>query len=35
MNTDTIAIQLTGVTKKYTVHHEKPTLVEKFIRGKN
>lgn len=29
-----IAIQLTGVTKEYTIHHEKPTLVEKFINGK-
>lgn len=30
-----IAIQLTNVSKKYEIHHEKPTLVEKFIKGKN
>ncbi len=30
-----IAIQLTGVAKKYEIHHEKPTLVEKFVKGKN
>lgn len=29
-----IAIQLKGVTKEYTIHHEKPTLVEKFYKGK-
>lgn len=29
-----IAIRLTNVTKRYTIHHEKPTLVEKFINGK-
>jgi ABC-type polysaccharide/polyol phosphate transport system ATPase subunit len=28
-----IAIQLTHVGKKYEIHHEKPTLVEKFING--
>lgn len=31
----TIAIRLTGVSKKYEIHHEKPTLVEKFVKGKN
>lgn len=30
---DTIAIRLENVTKKYSIHHEKPTLVEKFIKG--
>ena len=30
-----IAIQLTNVRKKYEIHHEKPTLVEKFVKGKN
>ena len=34
MNHD-IAIQLTHVSKKYELHHEKPTLVEKFVKGKN
>src|SRR3972149_3809016 len=29
-----VAIRLTSVTKKYTLHHEKPTLVEKFVNGK-
>lgn len=28
-----IAIQLTNVSKKYEIHHEKPTLVEKFVKG--
>ena len=28
-----IAIQLTDVSKTYTIHHEKPTLVEKFVKG--
>lgn len=32
---NTIAIQLTNVSKKYEIHHEKPTLVEKFVKGKN
>ncbi len=31
--TNTIAIQLIGVSKKYEIHHEKPTLVEKFVKG--
>jgi ABC-type polysaccharide/polyol phosphate transport system ATPase subunit len=30
-----IAIQLSDLTKKYEIHHEKPTLVEKFVKGKN
>jgi ABC-type polysaccharide/polyol phosphate transport system ATPase subunit len=30
-----IAIQLTNVSKKYEIHHEKPTLVEKFVKGPN
>lgn len=34
-NTNNIAIQLTNVSKKYEIHHEKPTLVEKFVKGKN
>lgn len=29
-----IAIKLTGVLKKYIVHHEKPTLVERILNGK-
>lgn len=29
------AIQLTNVSKKYEIHHEKPTLVEKFVKGTN
>jgi ABC-type polysaccharide/polyol phosphate transport system ATPase subunit len=28
-----IAIQLINVSKQYTIHHEKPTLVEKFYKG--
>jgi len=27
-----IAIKLTGVSKQYIIHHEKPTLVEKFVK---
>jgi ABC-type polysaccharide/polyol phosphate transport system ATPase subunit len=30
-----IVIDIKNVTKCYTIHHEKPTLVEKFIRGKD
>lgn len=30
-----IAIQLSSISKKYEIHHEKPTLVEKFINGRN
>lgn len=29
-----IAIQLRGVSKKYILHHEKPTLVENIIKSK-
>lgn len=29
-----IAVQLTGISKQYTIHHEKPTLVEKFYTGR-
>jgi ABC-type polysaccharide/polyol phosphate transport system ATPase subunit len=30
-----IAIKLTNVSKKYMVHHEKPTLAERILNGKN
>jgi len=30
-----IAIELTGISKRYEIHHEKPTLVEKFVKGRN
>lgn len=30
-----IAIRLTNISKKYEIHHEKPTLVEKFVKGPN
>lgn len=30
-----ITIHLTNVSKKYEIHHEKPTLVEKFVKGRN
>jgi len=29
------AIVLTGISKKYEIHHDKPTLVEQFVKGKN
>jgi len=29
-----IAISLTNITKEYIIHHEKPTLAEKFYKGK-
>jgi len=29
-----IAIRLKNVSKKYIIHHQKPTLVEKIINGK-
>lgn len=32
---NTIAIKLTHVSKEYIIHHEKPTLVEKFYKGRN
>jgi ABC-type polysaccharide/polyol phosphate transport system ATPase subunit len=28
-----VAIELRHVTKEYVIHHEKPTLMEKFIKG--
>lgn len=34
MNMNNIAIELTNITKEYVIHHEKPTLVEKFFKGK-
>lgn len=30
-----IAIELQDVSKSYEIHHEKPTLVEKFVKGRN
>lgn len=30
-----IAIKLRNISKQYTIHHEKPTLVEKFYKGKD
>jgi ABC-type polysaccharide/polyol phosphate transport system ATPase subunit len=30
-----VAIQLTNISKQYTIHHEKPTLMEKIYKGKN
>lgn len=33
-STADIAIRLSGVTKRYTIHHEKPTLVEKMVKGR-
>jgi len=30
-----VAIKLVGVTKQYVIHHEKPTLVEKFVKGRD
>ncbi len=35
MDNSRIAIKLTGVSKLYTIHHEKPTLVEKLVKGKD
>ncbi len=32
---NTIAVQLLNIKKEYSIHHEKPTLVEKFIRSNN
>ena len=29
---DNLAIRLTNISKRYTIHHEKPTLVEKLVR---
>ena len=33
--TNNTAIKLTSVSKRYTIHHEKPTLVEYLIKGRN
>ena len=33
--TNNIAIQLTNVSKTYTIHHEKPTLVERLTKGRD
>lgn len=33
--TGDIAIQLMGISKRYTIHHEKPTLVERLAKGKD
>ena len=35
MNNTIKVIELTGVTKGYTLHHEKPTLVEHLINDRN
>jgi len=35
MKNNSVAIQLNHITKQYTIHHEKPTLVEKFIKGRD
>lgn len=32
---NSIAIRLTNVSKRYTIHHEKPTLVERLTNGKD
>lgn len=34
-NKNQVAIKLENVSKKYTIHHEKPTLVERLTRGKD
>jgi len=34
-NDSGIAIKLVGISKKYTIHHEKPTLVERLAKGKD
>ncbi|OGG11757.1 hypothetical protein A2Z00_05315 [Candidatus Gottesmanbacteria bacterium RBG_13_45_10] len=35
MNAKTLtAIELTNISKRYVIHHEKPTLAEKFIKGR-
>ncbi len=33
-NRNQVAIELKGVSKKYVIHHEKPTLVEKMVKGR-
>ncbi len=30
-----VSIQLIGINKRYELYHEKPTLVEKFVKGRN
>jgi len=35
MKDEIFAIKITGIYKKYIVHHEKPTMVEKIIKGKD
>ncbi len=35
MNKNDIAIKLSGVSKRYTIHHEKPTLVERLANGRD
>lgn len=32
--TNTFSVELKNTTKEYSIHHEKPTLVEKFYRGR-
>lgn len=32
-NRNQVAIELKGVSKKYVIHHEKPTLVERLAHG--
>ena len=32
---NTFAVKLTNISKHYIIHHEKPTLVERVINGKN
>lgn len=33
--TQNIVIRLTNVSKRYTIHHEKPTLAERLVNGKD
>ncbi len=33
-NRSKVAIKITNVSKKYVIHHEKPTLIEKIIKSK-
>ncbi len=30
-----IAIKLVNINKKYTIHHEKPTLSERLLKGRH
>lgn len=30
-----IAVRLSGVSKRYTIHHEKPTIVERITKGRD